>query len=152
VGFLTRTPIRLETLIASVTAPERGGVATFLGLVRNHHGGRSVTGLEYSAYEPMAESVCRELIAEAESMWPVRAALSHRLGLLDIGDVAVAIAVAGHHRDGAFAACRHLIEELKRRVPIWKRETFSDGTEAWVDPTRERTVAGGEEREGVRPW
>jgi molybdopterin synthase catalytic subunit len=118
-------------------APERGGVATFLGLVRNQHGGRAVTGLEYSAYEPMAEAVCRELIAEAESTWPVRAALSHRLGHLEIGDAAVAIAVAGPHRDEAFAACRHLIEELKRRVPIWKRESYSDGTEAWVEPTQE---------------
>ena len=135
VSFLTTQPIGLDTLIAQVTAPERGGVASFLGLVRNHHGGRSVTGLAYSAYEPMAEAVCRELIAEAEAMWPVRAALTHRLGRLDIGDAAVAIAVAGRHRDEAFAACRHLIEELKRRVPIWKRETYSDGTEMWVDPT-----------------
>ncbi len=144
-GFLTTDPIRLDTLISMVTAPERGGVATFLGLVRNHQSGRSVTGLEYSAYEPMAEAVCRELIAEAESMWSVRAALSHRLGRLDVGDVAVAIAVAGQHRDEAFAACRHLIEELKRRVPIWKRESYSDGTETWV--TQE--TARSEERGGT---
>jgi molybdopterin synthase catalytic subunit len=136
VGCLTRDPIRLDPLISTVMAPERGGVATFLGMVRNQHGGRAVTGLEYSAYEPMAEAVCRELLAEAESIWPVRAALSHRLGHLEIGDAAVGIAVAGPHRDEAFAACRHLIEELKRRVPIWKRESYSDGTEAWVEPTQ----------------
>jgi molybdopterin synthase catalytic subunit len=151
-GFLTTESIRLEPLIAQVAAPDRGGVATFLGLVRNHHGGRAVTGLAYSAYEPMAESVCRELIAETESMWPVRAALSHRLGRLDIGEAAVAIAVAGRHRDEAFAACRHLIEQLKRRVPIWKRETYADGTAAWVDPTREQSVATGDERTGMAPW
>lgn len=147
-GFLTTDPIRLDSMISTVTAPERGGVATFLGLVRNHHGGRLVTGLDYSAYEPMAEAVCRELIVEAESMWPVRAVLSHRLGHLDVGDVAVAIAVAGHHRDEAFAACRHLIEELKRRVPIWKRETYADGTEAWVEPTGQG--AGSREQGGRR--
>jgi molybdopterin synthase catalytic subunit len=140
VAFLTTQPIGIDALISRVIAPERGGVATFLGVVRNHHGGHTVTGLDYSAYEPMAEAVCAELIAEAESMWPVRAALSHRLGHLEVGAVAVAIAVAGHHRDEAFAACRHLIEELKRRVPIWKRETYTDGTESWVDPTTQGAV------------
>lgn len=134
-GFLTTRPISIDALISTVTSPERGGVSTFLGIVRNHHAGRGVTGLDYSAYEPMAEAVCAELITEAESMWRVRATLSHRLGHLEVGEVAVAIAVAGHHRDEAFAACRHLIEELKRRVPIWKREAYTDGTEAWVDPT-----------------
>ena len=151
-GFLTTDPIHLETLLAAVVAPDRGGVATFLGLVRDHHLGRSVVGLDYSAYEPMAEAVCRELLAEAELRWPVRAALSHRLGRLAIGDVAVAIAVAGHHRDEAFAACRHLIEELKRRVPIWKRERYSNGMVAWVDPTRPEAMAGTDERDAVRPW
>ena len=151
-GFLTSEPIHLETLIAAVAAPERGGVATFLGLVRNHHLGRRVTGLEYSAYEPMAEAVCRELIAETESRWPVHAALAHRVGRLDIGDVAVAIAVSGQHRDEAFAACRHLIEELKRRIPVWKRERYADGTTEWVDPTLEQAPASSDEREAVRPW
>lgn len=133
--FLTPFPIRLEELIQRVTAPDRGGVATFLGLVRDHHQGHAVTGLSYSAYEPMAEAACRDIVAEAEARWAVNVALSHRLGSLTVGDVAVAIAVAGQHRDEAFVACRHVIEELKRRVPIWKRETYADGTEAWVDPT-----------------
>ncbi|HEU5220111.1 MAG TPA: molybdenum cofactor biosynthesis protein MoaE [Gemmatimonadales bacterium] len=151
-GFLSTEPLRLDQLIAAVSAPPRGAIVTFLGLVRNHHGGRAVTGLDYSAYEPMAEALCRELIAEVESKWEVQAALSHRLGRLQVGDAAVAIAVGGGHRDEAFAACRHLIEELKRRVPIWKREYYADGTESWVDPTREQAPAGGEEREGPRPW
>lgn len=150
-GFLSTEPIQLEALISAVVASERGGVVTFLGQVRNHHGGRSVAGLDYSAYEPMAEAICRELVAETESMWPVRAALSHRIGHLDVGDAAVAIAVAGDHRDEAFAACRHLIEELKRRVPIWKRETYSDGTEAWVEPANQGAPKG-EDREGMIPW
>ena len=135
--FLSRDPLDLAALIAEVSASERGGIASFLGVVRDHHDGRGVRGLEYSAYEPMAEAVCAELAAEAEKRWPVRVALMHRLGTLGIGEAAVAIAVAGDHRDEAFAACRFLIEELKRRVPIWKRETYADGSVDWVDPTRQ---------------
>lgn len=136
-AFLSPLPIRLEELVNQVIAPERGGVVTFLGLVRDHHQGRGVTGLSYSAYEPMAEATCNEIVVEAEARWPVRIALSHRVGTLSVGDMAVAIAVAGHHREEAFAACRHVIEELKRRVPIWKRETYADGTESWVDPSNQ---------------
>jgi molybdopterin synthase catalytic subunit len=133
--FVTSAPIEFATLLAAVAASERGGVASFLGLVRNHHGGRSVLRLEYSAYEPMAEAECGRIVAEAQSRWQVALALQHRIGALAIGDVAVAIAAAAPHRDDAFAACRYVIEEVKRRVPIWKREYYADGTEAWVDPT-----------------
>ncbi len=134
-GFLSRAALDLPAQVAEVSGPERGGVATFLGIVRDHHQGHRVKGLAYSAYEPMAEAVCGEIVAEAEARWPVRVSLRHRLGELEIGDVSVAIAVAGDHRDEAFSACRYVIEELKRRVPIWKRETLSDGTVNWVDPT-----------------
>lgn len=139
-GFLSERPLVLAELIEAVAAPERGGVTSFVGLVRDHHDGRTVQGLTYSAYEPMAEAVCGEIVTEAESRWPVRVALQHRLGELAIGEAAVAVAVAGAHRDEAFAACRYVIEELKRRVPIWKRESYADGTVSWVDPTSQ--VAG----------
>ena len=134
-GFVTAEPIDLAPLIAAVQAPERGGVASFLGLVRNHHGGRAVLRLEYSAYAPMAEAECARIVAEAEGRWQVALALRHRVGSLAVGDVAVAAAAASGHRDEAFAACRYVIEEVKRRVPIWKREYYADGTEVWVDPT-----------------
>ena len=130
--LLTREPIWVEDLIARVAAPDRGGIATFLGVVRDHHEGREVRELEYSAYDAMAEAVGAEIVLEAESRWPVRAAVQHRLGTLGIGEVAVAIAVAAGHRDEAFAACRFLIEALKSRVPIWKLERYSDGTAGWV--------------------
>jgi molybdopterin synthase catalytic subunit len=143
-SHLSLRPLDLASLVETVAAPDRGGIVTFIGTVRNHHQGRQVTGLSYSAYEPMAESVCAAIRAEAERRWPVRAAVVHRLGDLEIGDAAVAIAVASAHRDEAFAACRYVIEEVKRRVPIWKRERFADGTEEWVDPTRE---AGGKRQE-----
>jgi molybdopterin synthase catalytic subunit len=135
VGFVTAEPIDLAPLIAAVQAPERGGVASFLGLVRNHHEGRAVLRLEYSAYAPMAEAECARIVAEAEGRWLVALALRHRVGSLAVGDVAVAAAAASAPRDVAFAACRYVIEEVKRRVPIWKREYYADGTEVWVDPT-----------------
>lgn len=134
-SYLTEDPIDSNALIQSVLSPERGGVATFLGVVRNHHEGRAVADLDYTAYQPMADSVIAGLVAEAAGRWPVTVAVRHRLGTLAVGDIAVAVVVAADHRDVAFEACRHLIEEIKSRVPIWKRERYADGTEAWVDPT-----------------
>jgi molybdopterin synthase catalytic subunit len=133
--YLVTDPIDPSVLLALVQSPERGGVACFLGTVRNHHRGREVVRLEYSAYGPMAEAECRRIVAEAESGWDVAVALRHRVGQLVIGDTAVAIAAASAHRDEAFVACRYVIEEVKRRVPIWKREVFADGTVEWVDPS-----------------
>lgn len=131
--FLTDRPLDLVALIADVQSPERGGIASFIGTVRNHHAGRGVQRLEYEAYGPMVEAECGRIAAETERRWPVSVALRHRVGRLEIGEAAVAIAVAGAHRDEAFAACRHVIEELKLRVPIWKREFYADGTESWVE-------------------
>jgi len=133
--FLTSQPIDVPLLAASVHAADRGGVVTFVGLVRDHHAGRRVLSLAYSAYEPMAEKVCGEIRREAEGRWKVSIAMAHRIGDLAIGDAAVAVVAAAAHRDVAFEACRWVIDELKQRVPIWKRERYADGTEAWVDPT-----------------
>jgi molybdopterin synthase catalytic subunit len=130
--YLTHEPLELGLLLASVQSPERGGVACFLGTVRNHHQGREVLTLEYSAYAPMVEAKCGRIVAEAEARWQVAIALRHRVGRLGIGDAAVAVVAASAHRDEAFVACRHVIEELKRRVPIWKREVYADGSVEWV--------------------
>jgi molybdopterin synthase catalytic subunit len=130
--FLTTAPLELGALLAQVNSPGHGGIAAFLGTVRDHHGGREVVRLEYSAYAPMAEAECARIIAEAQSRWPVAVALQHRVGRLEIGDPAVAIVVGSAHRDEAFTACRYMIEELKRRVPIWKKEYFVDGTVEWA--------------------
>jgi len=135
-AYLTTAPLDLGRLVARVSAPARGGIACFLGVVRDHHGGRAVESLDYSAYEPMAEAECARVVAEARARWQAEVALEHRLGHLEVGDAAVAIAAAAPHRDAAFAACRYVIEEVKRRVPIWKRERYADGTEVWVDPSR----------------
>jgi molybdopterin synthase catalytic subunit len=144
VAFLTDSLLDLGALVADVAADDRGGIASFIGLVRDHHRGRAVQALEYSAYAPMAEAECARIVEETEQRWLVRVALRHRVGMLEIGDAAVAIAVAGAHRDEAFAACRHVIEEVKRRVPIWKRERYADGTVEWVGgPARAETANPG---------
>jgi molybdopterin synthase catalytic subunit len=127
---LTEHPLDLASLLASVGAADRGGIASFVGLVRDHHAGREVKRLEYSAYAPMAEAECAAIVTEAETKWPVRVALSHRIGTLEVGEAAV----AAPHRGEAFEACRYVIEELKRRVPIWKREWYADGSADWVNP------------------
>jgi len=134
VGYLVEQPLELDGLTAEVSAPECGALCTFVGLVRNHHEGRAVVRLEYSAYVPMAEAECMAIVSEATAQWPVRVAMRHRIGTLVIGDAAVAVAVASAHRAAAFEACRFVIEELKRRVPIWKKEFFQDGTVEWVEP------------------
>jgi molybdopterin synthase catalytic subunit len=130
--YLTTDAIDLGALLARLQSPRHGGIASFLGSVRDHQDGRSVLRLEYSAYDPMAEEECGRIVREAESQWDCVIALKHRTGTLQIGDVAVAIVAASAHRDEAFAACRYVIEEVKRRVPIWKREVFVDGTVEWV--------------------
>ena len=148
-SYLTRAPIQLDALIADVAGPDRGGVASFLGTVRDHHEGRAVRGLEYSAYDQMADAVCRDILREAAARWPVRVTLRHRLGDLAVGDTAVAIVAAGGHRDEVFAACRYVIEELKRRVPIWKKETFVDGTVEWVNEQQQAIGSGQSAMDGL---
>jgi molybdopterin synthase catalytic subunit len=142
VAAITERPIDLAPLLASVQSPERGGVAVFLGQVRNHHEGRAVTSLDYSAYQPMAEAECARIVAEASSRWNAAVALQHRIGALALGDTAVAVVAASAHREAAFAACRYVIEEVKRRVPVWKRERYDDGSVSWVDPTAALQPAG----------
>lgn len=138
-GFLTGSAIDTSALADGVQSDRRGAIVTFFGHVRNHHGGRPVERLVYSAYEPMAEAECGAIVREAERRWPVSVGLRHRTGELGIGDIAVAVVVGADHRGEAFDACRWVIDEVKRRVPIWKREHYRDGSVAWVDPT----AAGG---------
>ena len=131
-SYLTEHLIDIAALIAEVQSPERGGIACFIGTVRNHHKGRLVERLVYSAYEPMAEAELKRIIGESRARWDIALAVRHRVGRLEVGDTAVAIVAAAAHRDSAFAACRYVIEEIKRRVPIWKQEFFGDGTVEWV--------------------
>ena len=133
---LVREPIDANALLRLVSRPANGAVLLFLGVVRDLNDGRAVTGIEYSAYEPMAERELASIAAEAaERFGSADLAIEHRLGALGLEEVSVGIAVAHPHRGEAYAASRWIIEELKRRVPIWKREYFVDGAVEWVDPT-----------------
>lgn len=114
-----------------------GAVSVFLGTVRHHNDGRAVTGIDYEGYVPMAERELREIAQEVcAEIHGVRIAIEHRLGTLVVGDISVAIASAHARRAPALDATQRLIEQLKVRVPIWKREHYVDGERLWVDPTR----------------
>src|SRR5688572_12621018 len=129
-------PIDVSALTREVTGEARGAISIFLGTVRNSNDGLAVDGIDYSAYEAMAVAEMNRIVAEAVDRFPgVEVALEHRTGTLKVGDVSVAIACAHAHRAPALDANRYVIEELKRRVPIWKREHYLDGTSEWVDPS-----------------
>jgi len=129
---LTDQTLSLDRCLAAVRGPGMGGIVTFTGMVRVHSRGTTIDHLEYEAYAPMATKVMRELCEQIErEIAGVRLAVEHRTGRLDIGDVAVVIAAAAPHRAEAFAACRAMIDRLKDRVPIWKKEVGTDGAE-WV--------------------
>jgi molybdopterin synthase catalytic subunit len=126
-------PLDVAEHAALVEQAAAGAVVTFAGVVRDHDGGRAVRSLDYSAH-PTAGKVVAEVAADIAARAPgVRAiALSHRVGPLGIGDVALACAVAADHRREAFATCAELVDEVKRRLPVWKHQSFSDGTDEWV--------------------
>jgi molybdopterin synthase catalytic subunit len=126
-------PLDVAEHAALVEHAGAGAVVTFAGVVRDHDGGRAVAGLTYSAH-PTATAVVAEVAADvAARATGVRAiAVSHRVGELRIGDVALACAVAADHRREAFATCAELVDEVKRRLPVWKHQAFADGTDEWV--------------------
>jgi molybdopterin synthase catalytic subunit len=126
-------PLSVDEVRAAVASPAAGAIALFVGTVRDHDHGRGVSALAYSAHP----SGPAELLAVAEKVagrFSVRAlAAVHRVGDLDIGDIAVVVAAAADHRDEAFAACRALIEDVKSDVPVWKHQRYADGQSEWVN-------------------
>lgn len=131
--FLSREPIASAAELAALEDPASGALVSFLGRVRREHQGKEVLFLDYEAHEPMALKEMRSLLRSARAQWALGPlVLGHRLGHLEIGELAVLVAVAAAHRDEAFLACRFLIEGVKARVPIWKHEFYADGKEAWV--------------------
>jgi molybdopterin synthase catalytic subunit len=126
------TPLSVDEVFAAVGDSSAGGTALFVGTVRDHDRGSDVTRLGYSAH-PTAEAELRRVAEKVAADFPVRAlAAVHRVGELAVGDLAVVVAVSCPHRQEAFAACRRLIDDLKREVPLWKHQGFADGTEEWV--------------------
>ncbi|QSB14733.1 molybdenum cofactor biosynthesis protein MoaE [Natronosporangium hydrolyticum] len=132
-AVVTESPLTVPEHEAAVADPRAGAVISFAGVVRDHDHGRSVVRLEYEAH-PRAEVVLAEVAAEIAADPAVYAvAVSHRVGPLGIGDVALAAAVATAHRAAGFAACARLVDEAKARLPIWKHQFFTDGTDEWVN-------------------
>jgi molybdopterin synthase catalytic subunit len=130
------------SLINEVSSPQYGAISLFIGTVREVNEGRSVSAIEYSAYKSMASEELERILDEAEARFGVSAlVVEHRIGLLGLGDVSVAIAAAHPHRVPALDCTRYVIEEIKKRVPIWKKEHYADGTREWVDPTRAAEVS-----------
>jgi molybdopterin synthase catalytic subunit len=131
---VTEEPISLTVHEDLVAHRGAGAVVGFAGVVRDHDGGRQVLRLEYSAHPTAAETLFETLAEVAASVAGVRAmAASHRVGALDVGDAALVVAVAADHRQAAFQTCALLVDAVKERLPVWKHQFFSDGTDEWVN-------------------
>jgi molybdopterin synthase catalytic subunit len=147
---LSHDPIDPAEVLALVGHEEDGAAILFLGTVRNHADDRPVTGITYEAYEEMAASVLAEIAHEAaEILGTDRLTVVHRTGALTVGEHSVAIAASSPHRAQAYEASRYVIEEIKKRLPVWKKEHYADGEHQWVEGTTPRATgapAGAEER------
>lgn len=129
---ISAQPLDILACIGQVSGPASGGVDVFIGTVRDTTQGKAVLRLEFEAYESMALREMGKIAQQAFVRWPVQAlAIHHRTGVLEVGEVAVIIAVSAAHRAAAFEACRFTIDMLKQTVPIWKKEVFTDG-DVWV--------------------
>jgi molybdopterin synthase catalytic subunit len=140
-AWLTDGTIDVAGLLADVAADGNGGTVVFLGTVRRSAEDGDIAAIEYSAYREMAEPELGRIVAEALAQWPgARIVLQHRLGVVPTGEASLVIATSAPHRADAYAASRFVIEETKRRAPIWKKERFASGATRWV----EGRPAGGE--------
>lgn len=142
---LSKTVIEIEPLKSALTDPRAGALTTFEGWVRNHNEGHDVTSLEYEAMESLAVKEAEYIIAEAKEKFSIYQAICvHRQGVLQIGDLAVWLGVTAAHRGEAFDACRYIIDEIKTRLPIWKKEHYKNGTSGWVNCQCSHTAKVGE--------
>ncbi|WP_163512597.1 molybdenum cofactor biosynthesis protein MoaE [Fodinicola acaciae] len=126
-------PLDVAAHESAVGGPRAGAVVSFVGVVRDHDGGRSVAELEYTSHPSAAQRLADVAAAIAAEPDVLAVAVSHRIGMLKIGDAALVAAVACAHRAEAFAACARLVDEVKAQIPVWKRQVFADGTEEWVN-------------------
>ena len=144
-------PLDATALLAEVSSRGNGAAVLFVGTVRDVNDGRAVTGMEYRCYAAMAERELAAILGETTARFALRDLVcEHRVGVLSLGEASVVVAAAHPHRAAAFDAARHVIEELKKRVPIWKLEHYADGTREWVDPTL-ASGAGNRESDAREP-
>ncbi len=133
-SHMTEQPLDLDALIRETENETCGAMVVFSGIVRNHHDGRGVTGMDYSAYGPMADRVLEELEAETIERFGVQECrIMHRTGRLEVGESSVLVVVRSHHRGDAFEAARYAIDTLKVRLPVWKEDFYTDGSAAYQD-------------------
>lgn len=130
--LLTTESLQPQQAVEAVMTDSDGAYVQFVGVVRDHSKGRSVTGLEYQVYAPMAVAQLEKLVAEVKARWGLACAILHRYGFIPVGETAVVVCVASSHRAEAFDACRWAIDTLKADVPIWKKEFCPDGT-FWIE-------------------
>jgi molybdopterin synthase catalytic subunit len=129
---ITHKPIDVPAIIRAAESKEAGALNVFIGTVRAKTSGKGVVRLDYEAYEPMAKKEINKIVESAHAKWSIKNwAISHRVGTLAIGEVAVVVAISTSHRKESFEACQFIIDSLKQTVPIWKKEIFEDGEE-WV--------------------
>ena len=141
---LTGEAINPDALRKTLFDPAAGAYCGFEGWIRNHNEGHDVVRLEYEAYEPLVLSEGQTVLDEARARFPhLHAHCVHRTGLLEIGECAVWVGVSSPHRDEAFQACRYIIDQLKIRLPIWKKEHYTDGNSGWVNCERCATAKAG---------
>ncbi len=131
-GYCTHEPIDIARLMAAVADGGRGGTVVFVGSVRRSAEDGPVRAIDYSAYEEMLAEEFDRIVQQAREHWPqAQFSAQHRLGRVPLGEPSIAVVAAAPHREEAFAACRHVIEEAKRRLPVWKKELFEDGGTRW---------------------
>ena len=140
---IVEKPIDAAAVTGRVASPSAGAVCTFVGTTRNHNDGRSVLRLEYEAYPEMAIAEMRKIGETAQQRWPIdRIAITHRIGVVPIGEASVVIAVSAGHRKAAFEACHFAIDRLKEVVPIWKKEHY-EGGEIWIGSQKGEPFSNG---------
>jgi molybdopterin synthase catalytic subunit len=131
--WITAEPISAQEVLRAVGSDEDGAVLLFLGTVRRENEGRAVSGMRYDAYREMADAVLNEIAAEAAArMGSTRIAIAHRIGELSVGEISVAIAISTPHRAQTYDGSRFVIEEIKKRLPVWKREHYTSGESGWL--------------------
>lgn len=136
---VTSDPIKPDALFAWICKPHHGAIVTFAGTVRNNAENRRTARLEYEAYAEMAEEKMRAIGVEIREKWGIEdVAMIHRIGVLDIGEISILIAVATPHRGNAFEACSYAIDRVKQVVPIWKKEVWVEGAPEWVEGERQK--------------
>ena len=131
--IMAETPVDISALRKDLLVPEAGGFCSFEGWVRQTNEGCAVSGIDYSAFVPLARTEGQAILQEARQRFALcHATAMHRTGYLPVGETAVWIGVCAAHRDAAFSACRYIIDEIKQRVPIWKKEHYASGVTGWV--------------------